>query len=152
MSALPEPDLKRAHQFFSTHCFNQTWNILDDAERSAKAREEMLLLSFASLWHWTQRADCTEQTRSVGYWLVSRVYATLGQGAGASEFAAKCLEVSSSLLPFYRGYAHESMARALRLLGKDDEAVAHLAEAGRCAEQVADPQERSLLETDLSGI
>lgn len=110
----------------------------------------MLHLAHASLWHWTQRDDCTTQHLSVGYWLLARAYAVTNQGHDATRYANRCLEVSQGLPPFYLGYAHEAAARAAILNGDTDHDAKHRAEAQQLAAQVSDAQERSLLETDLA--
>ena len=146
------PDLMKAHEFFAADCFNKTWAILDQPSRSAHDDEQMLLLSHASLWHWAQREDCTDQTLSVGYWLISRVFAVLQRGDDASRYAERCLAVSHSQPSFYLGYAHEALARAARLQGDSDKTCHHLSEARRLAALVTDSDERSMLEKDLDNI
>ncbi len=47
----PDFDLQAAHKFFSVTCFNQTWDLMDKAERTAEEDEEMLRLSLASHYH-----------------------------------------------------------------------------------------------------
>lgn len=145
-------DLTKAHQFFAADCFNKTWAILDQPSRSARDDEQMLLLSHASLWHWTQREDCTDQTLSVGYWLISRVFAVLQRGDDASRYAERCLAVSHSQPSFYLGYAHEALARAARLQWDSDKTCHHLSEARRLAALVTDSDERAMLEKDLDTI
>ena len=141
-------DLTKANQFFAADCFNKTWAMLDQPSRSAHDDEQMLLLSHASLWHWTQREDCTEQTLSVGYWLIS----VLQRGDDASRYAERCLVVSHSQPSFYLGYAHEALARAARLQGDSDKTCHHLSEARRLAALVTDSDERAMLEKDLDTI
>lgn len=138
-----------AHRFFAADCFNKTWAILDKPDRSTDDDEQMRLLSHASLWHWTQREDCTDQTLSIGYWLISRVYAVLRQAGPSAEFAEKCLRVSGALPPFYQGYAHEARARAAKVTGEAEKAAHHVSAARQFAAQVADPDERAMLEQDL---
>jgi len=86
MAQEPVFDLKVAHAYFSAHCFNSTWDLLDKKERSAAEDQDMILRSMASLWHWTQRPDATNTNRSVGYWQVSRVYAVLGRADEARRY------------------------------------------------------------------
>ncbi|WP_395741367.1 hypothetical protein [Prosthecobacter sp.] len=72
-------DSASLHRAFSADCFNRTWQLLEKPDRTAEDDEQMLLLAMASLWHWTQREDCTLRHRSIGYWQVSRVYAVRGK-------------------------------------------------------------------------
>ena len=59
MADQPAFDLAAGHRFFSAHCFNSAWEMIDKATRTVAEAEQMLLRAFASLYHWTQRADCT---------------------------------------------------------------------------------------------
>src|ERR1700687_1872237 len=64
-----------AHRFFSAHCFNRAWDLIRKSNRTTIECEQMLQLSQASLWHWTQRSDCTPKNLSIGNWQLSRIYA-----------------------------------------------------------------------------
>jgi hypothetical protein len=150
--AQPPLDATRAHALFSAECFHRAWSLIDKPQRTADEDEQMLLLGYASLWHWTQRADCTPRHRSIGYWQVSRIHALLGQADEARRAAEKCLQHSRDEPPFYRAYAHEALARAAMLAGDRHRMADHLGEARRLAEQVADAQHCSWLENDLNTI
>jgi hypothetical protein len=106
----------------------------------------------SSLWHWTQRADCTARNLSVGYWQVSRVLALAGEGTLALRFGRLCLEAGRDEEPFYRGYGHECIARAAALAGAEDEVRHHLFEAQRCLEAVREEDDRRQLANDLRTI
>jgi hypothetical protein len=152
MTGSPSLDQSQAHRFFSVECFNRAWDLLDKPNRSADDDEQMLLLSHASLWHWTQRADCTDRNLSIGYWQLSRVYATLGQANNARRHAEASLRLSQSEPPFYRGYAHEALARAAMIAGDRDQLASSLAESRKLLPEIADAEERATLEKDLSEI
>ena len=145
-------DRPQAHRFFAADCFNRTWEFLEKANRTAADDEQMVLLCHASLWHWTQRADCTDRNRAVGYWQLSRVYATLGQADNARRFAEISLRLSQSEPPFYRAYAHEALARAAMIAGDRDQLELHLAAARKLLVEIADSDECELLEKDLNAI
>jgi len=146
------PDLQPFHKQFSVGCFNSTWDLIDKTDRTSPDEITMLLRAMTSLWHWTQRADCTPRNLSVGYWQVSRVLTLIGQGDLAWKFAELCCDSSSPDEPFYLAYAHEALARAASLLGHTDAARHHLAEAHRLAETVPDPTDREPLLKDLASI
>jgi hypothetical protein len=149
MSNSSEFDEGRAHRYFSADCFNRAWTLIDKANRTPADNEQMLLLSLASLWHWTQRDDCSEQNLSIGYWQVARVYALLGDAANARKYAEACLAHSHRQPPFFLAYAHEAIARAAFLRGDLDRMAKHVAEGRRLALQVTEVEERSALEKDL---
>ena len=64
---MPDFDSAKAHQHFSAHCFNSAWELIDKPERTPEENEQMIQRTMASLWHWTQREDCTNQKLSIGY-------------------------------------------------------------------------------------
>ena len=145
-------DLPRAHQHFSADCFNRTWDFIEKPGRTAEDDEAMVLCALASLFHWTQRPDCTDQNRSIGHWQVSRVYALIGQGDNARRHGERCLACASGALPFYVGYAHEALARAAGVLGDTAAKQMHLQQAWECARAVSDESARGTLEQDLKSI
>ncbi len=153
---MPEPnfDLVAAHRWFSIACFNQAWDYINKKDRTPEEDEEMIRLSLASTWHWTQRPDCTNVNRSISLWQNARVYALAGQIENARRYGQMCLVVSQSedVPTFYRGYAYEALARAERLGGNPQVTKALVIEARRLAEQVTEEEDRNLLQADLDTI
>ena len=140
-----------AHRFFSAHCFNRAWDLIRKSNRTTIECEQMLQLSQASLWHWTQRSDCTPKNLSIGNWQLSRVYALLGQAENAKRSAKMCLHHSEDTSPFFTGYAHEALARSAAV-ADDVVGKAHLAEARRYLAQVRSDRDRALLQADLQSL
>tara|TARA_R110002096_G_scaffold173997_7_gene349618 strand:+ start:5917 stop:6369 length:453 start_codon:yes stop_codon:yes gene_type:complete len=143
-------DDQNAHQQFSTSCFNGVWELLEKKGRSEADDEMMREMAHASLFHWLKRDDCRPQNLSIGYWQLSRVYAALSKAEAARVYGERCLKVSEDLPPFFLGYAHEALARAAKIGGKDDAFAEHLATAKTQAEQVENEEERQLLVADLA--
>jgi tetratricopeptide (TPR) repeat protein len=154
MNEQPGFDLQAAHKYFSVECFNGAWKLLDKAERSAEDDEQMLRLSMASHWHWTQREDATPTNTSVAYWQTARIYAVLGQGQNARRYAQKCLTASQGddIAPFYLGYAYEALARAELVCGNREQMEKYLAEARRVAQTIPDAEAKQSLLEDLVSI
>jgi hypothetical protein len=154
MAEQTEFDQAAAHRYFSATCFNRAWDLMDKPTRTAEEDEEMVRLSLASHWHWTQRPDCTDASVSTGYWQTSRIYALLGQADNARRYGQLCLAASQrpGVPPFYLGYAYEALARAGMVAGDKAQMAAYLQEARRVAEVVPDPDARNLLAADLATI
>lgn len=143
-------DTTTAHRYFAAHCYNLTWELLKKTDRTPSDDVQLLARCYASLWHWSQRDDETDQNRSIGYWQLSRVWAVLGNGEHARHAAEQCLHFSENQPPFYQGFAHEAAARAAKV-GGDGEAFAHhLAQARQFAAQVEEADDRAVLESDLA--
>ncbi|MFQ5942550.1 MAG: hypothetical protein ACE5JF_03245 [Anaerolineales bacterium] len=149
-----EPDFDRAvaHKFFAADCFNKAWALIDKADRTADEDQQMIRLNQASMWHWTQREDCTDKNMSIGYWQASRIYALLGDAENARGYGQLSLEYSEQLAPFYKAYAHEALARAEGVAGNSKEVREHLQEARALAGEIDDAQDREVLEDDLKTI
>ena len=147
-------DLQAAHKYFSAECFNQAWDWIDKPRRNKTEEDKMLQLSLASLWHWTQREDCTATNLSVGYWQVSRVFSLLRQAENAKQYGELCLETANreGVEPFYRGYAYEALARAEMVAGNEDEMEKYLILAHQVAAKLVDSEEKKGLLRDLSKI
>lgn len=147
-------DLAAAHKYFSVECFNSTWNLIDKPIKTPGDEEQMLLRTFASFYHWTQREDCAAENRSVALWQVSRVYALLGQAENARRYGEQCLAESDSpgLPPYCLGYAYEALARAAMVGGNKTKMREYLALAHSIAEKMADEEDREILLSDLAAI
>jgi hypothetical protein len=148
----PSLDLNHAHRHFAAGCFNRTWTLIEKTDRTPADDEAMLLTASASLWHWTQRADRTDQNLSVGHWQLSRVYSLLGRGDDAMRHAEQSLLYANGSPPFYVGYAHEAIARAALKLGNVPLCQEHLQQARSLAATVCDQNDRTLLEGDLQSL
>ena len=148
----PDFDRDKAHRYFSAACFNEAWRFIRKTDRTPDDDEQMIRLTQASLWHWTQRRDCTRQNMSIGYWQASRVYAKLGRAEEARRYGQLCLAETSEEVPFYRGYAYEALARAESVAGNRAVALKHSAEAARLAQRVTDLEDRAALLEDLETI
>jgi len=114
----------------------------------------MLQLAMTSLWHWTQRKDCTSTNLTIGYWQVSRVYALLRQADNARHYGDLCLKAAKEegVLPYYAGAAYEALARAEMVAGNQDEMEKYLVQAHQVAASLTDAEEKKMLLTDLASI
>lgn len=150
MNGKPEIDLEQAHRHFAAYCFNTAWDFIRKTDRTPEEDEQMIRLAHASVWHWTQRPDCSDRTLSIGYWQLSRVYALVGDASTARRYGELCLLKSDE--PFYVGYAHEALARAASVAGDTAKAREHLDEARRQAESIRNAEHRQWLEKDLETV
>jgi tetratricopeptide (TPR) repeat protein len=152
MSDEKKMNLVDYHKYFSAECFNTTWDYINSHDRSKEDDEQMILRAYSSLWHWTQREDCTKNNLSVGYWQLSRVYSILGESSKAIEFAKKCLDTADPSKPFIVGYGYEALARAAMIGGFKDDAEKFKALGIVEAEKVNEKEAKKLLLDDLNQI
>ena len=147
-------DQAAAHKFFSANCFNQAWDLIDKEDRTPDEEEQMIRLTHASFYHWTQRPDYSSTTASIGYWQASRIYAILGQADNAARYGQLCLVVSQDegVGPFFLGYAYEALARAAAAAGNHQDTEAYLEKARQTAADVKKSEDRQMLLNDLESI
>jgi cation transport regulator ChaB len=148
----PTFDLQAAHKYFSAHCFNSAWDLIDKDDRTPEENQQMIALNQASLWHWTQRDDCTPKNMSVGYWQTSRIYSLLGREHPARKYGQLSLDNAKDTEPFFIAYAYEALARAAKLAGDTDTMNEHLATARKHTESITDADSKKMLEDDLATI
>lgn len=149
MADHPGFDTQNAHKYFSAMCFNMAWQLIEKPDRTADDDEHLIRLAQASLWHWTQRSDCSAKNLSIGYWQASRVYALLREAENARKYARLCLDKTPADDLFCLGYAYEALARAESIDDNAAKAREYLAEAWRHAAGVADAEDKQLLVNDL---
>ncbi|MCP4536626.1 MAG: hypothetical protein GY832_05725 [Chloroflexi bacterium] len=154
MANKPDFDVNAAHKHFSTNCFNKAWDLIDKADRTAEEDEQMIRLSLASHWHWTQRDDYAKTGESAAHWQTSRIYAMLGQANNAQRYGQLSLVASQGddVPPFYLGYAYEALARAESVAGNRDQQEKYLGKARAAAEKVEDADSKKMLLDDLDTI
>ncbi len=152
MTKQPEIDIAAAHKYFSAHCFNAAWGLIEKKNRTPHDDEEMIRLCQASIWHWTQREDCTDKNLSIGYWQASRVYALLGRADDARRYGQATLNSGKEAEPFFVAYAYEALARAESVAGDTAKRDEYLAQAHTLTEQVTDAESKKMLEADLATI
>jgi len=152
MTASTTFDAAAAHVRFSKECFNRAWDLIVKIDRSPVDDEEMIRLNQASLWHWTQRLDCTDRNLAIGYWQAARIRAILGHADEAMRYAKLCLQCSLELGPFLLGSAEEALARAAQVAGDRVAVAKHLARAHALAKLIDDEADRTLLEDDLASL
>jgi hypothetical protein len=108
--------------------FNQCWDLIEKADRSAEEDLAMLHLAQTSRWHWGNVGTAKEW--AIGEWQCARVYSILGQGDAALRHASMCMELTSNLPTphFMHASAAEGLALAHYVAG-------NLAEANRYKSQ-----------------
>jgi hypothetical protein len=147
-------DTAVVHKHFSAQCFNAAWDLMDKTDRTAAEDEQMVRLTMASHWHWTQREDYGMKEQSIAHWQTSRIYAILGQADNARRYGQLCLAASQGedLPPFCLGYAYEALARAESVAGNGEKRAEYLARAHEIANGMSDADTRKQFLEDLATI
>ncbi len=143
-------ELQTWHRTFAPRAFNQTWALLDLDEPTREEEEEMLASSFAQRYHWYQAG--TPRQRAIADWQVSRVAAVLGYADLALRFGERSLAtcLDNDLDAFVTGFAHEAIARAAADVDDIETFTEHLEAARVKLADIEDPEDRDVLEADLT--
>jgi hypothetical protein len=132
--------------------FNGVWRLLETEGRSRAQDDRMLHMAHASRFHWEQVGGPENLAR--GEWQCSRVYAALGRPEPCLHHAQRTLDLcrDHGIGDWDLAFAHEALARGHVVAGDHAAAQAALAEARAAAEDIADPEDRALLDRDLAGV
>ena len=109
-------DNQDLHRKFAVDCFNNTWTLIEKADRSPEDDARMIHMAHASRFHWSEIGTPLNFAR--GDWQISRVYAILGQGQNALAYAKNCLHlcIDNDFGDFDLAFAYEAAARAFAVL------------------------------------
>lgn len=153
MSAEPPFSLDEAHLYFAKTINLRVWELLGKEARSPAENEELLYAAHASLYHWLQVGTGVNHQR--GEWLISHVYAVLGDAPAALRHACRCWELTeahkAALTDFDLAYGYEALARAHALAGNCAEAQHYHALASEAGAAIADEEDRTIFLGDFAG-
>jgi uncharacterized protein YndB with AHSA1/START domain len=137
------------HRSQGVQCNNSIWELVD-AEPSPERDEELLRRAYASAYHWQRAARRGPANEIRARYMLSKVHLMVGQPERSLHYAdtgmALCAE--HGIVDFDLAYAHEARARALKALGRVDEAEAAWARA--VATPVADLEDKAVVDADLA--
>lgn len=131
-------------------CFNRTWDLIEQENRTPEEDEEMLNTAFAARYHWSRSGTPTNFAR--GEWQIARVYGLLGNPAEALRHSRRCLSITEAarLRDFDLAFALEGMARSLALSGEHEEAHRFAKRAAEAGSAIADDEDRQIFMNDLA--
>ena len=131
----------------------KTWDLLDKQDRTQEENELLVDYAHASLAHWRVAGTGVHLQR--GVWMLARVNTVLGNSQLASQYAARCLELTEQhkelLSDFDFAFAYECMARAQALAGNQAEAQKYIAMADEAGKVIQDEEDRQIFFDDFNG-
>ena len=144
-----DPAARRA---LAVNLFNDVWRLLETEDRTPEDDDEMLHMAHASRYHWGPIGTPVNWVR--GEWRCSRVYVTLGRSEPALHHARRALEICEQhgIGDFDLAFCYEALARASALAGDTDQVAQWTAKAVATTAQIADPEDREIVEADLATI
>jgi tetratricopeptide (TPR) repeat protein len=134
--------------------FNHAWTLMRLPQRTPEQDDELIHAAHASRHHWGEVGTAANLAR--GEWQVARVYSILGRAEPALHHARRCLayceQNPEAVEDWDLAFAYEALARAHLVAGDADEAARCEARARELGEKIADPEDRELLEKDLTAL
>lgn len=142
-------EIARWHRTMGPLLFNRAWELLDLMERTVEEDDELLAATFGQRYHWYQVG--TELNKAIADWQVARVASVLGDAELADRFGRRSLELCEThdLAPFYRGYAHEAIARAADVMDDLRTRDQHILAARELLHLIDDETARTMLDADV---
>ena len=140
------------HHYMGIEMNNQTWGLLDKKDRSEQDNIRIINFAKASLYHWRKSDKYNVENEQRGQWLISRVYAILGQSDEALSYAKEVLKITedNNLKDFDLAYAYESMARAHSISENIDESEEWYKKAKTAGDLIANEKDKKYFILDLN--
>jgi hypothetical protein len=140
------------HKKLGADLFNRTWELMEKSDRTRDDDALMIHMAHASAYHWLQVGTPENVARS--HWQCSRMYTVLGRPEPAMYHARLTLDICqrNNLGDFDLAFAYEALARACAVASDMDESAHWLAKARAASADIADPEDRDLLRSDLATI
>ena len=147
-----EPDLKALHRKFAVDCFNGTWGLLDQIDRTPEDDAAMIHMAHASRFHWGQIGTPLEWSR--GDWQLARVYTVLGMAEMALHYAKSALDLCEThgYGDFDLAFAYEALARAYAVMDNLARRDVYLRLATEAGHAIAEEDDRNYFFNELNSI
>jgi hypothetical protein len=136
----------------ATQLFNRCWDLLDKTSRDDGDDAELLTAAFSSRYHWLSAG--TQEQWIVSDWMVARAAAALRDAPLSLLFAKRAHSAAqeSEIPDWLIASTAEGVARAYAAAGDGEEFNNWSALAGRLIEVIVDPENRSLIASQLAEI
>ena len=128
---------------------NAAFELLE-RDRTPEQDENLLRTAYAAAYHWPRAAGATPENEARASYLVAKALLATGQAEAGLRAADRSLRTctGNGLTDFDLAYAYEVRARALRALGRADEAEREWRRA--VAVPIADPEDAEIVRADLA--
>lgn len=132
--------------------FNHVWTLLEVPARTTAQDDEMLHAAHASRYHWGEVGEPVNLAR--GEWQCSRVYSVLRRSEPALWHARRSLALCEehAIGDWDIAFAHEAVARAMKVAGDRAGSQEAAARARALAAEIKEDEDRDLVLSDLETI
>ena len=145
------------HRRLGKELYNHTWALIEMTDRTPELVDELLASAHASAYHWSKSGG-TLANAARSQWQIARVYSTLRRGEPALWHAQRCVELAEAAGragvadDWDMAAALETLARAQLVAGDEATAAATRDRARAALADIADPEDRQLIEQDLDSL
>jgi hypothetical protein len=139
------------HREWGRRANQRVWTLIGDGKPIDEgAAREAVDAAHASQWHWMYAGGALERQR--GEWLLSHVYAVIGDAPAALRHAQRCWDITDAegYEDFDRAYAFEGLARAYAVSGDSAAAREWHERAVEAGALIADDEDRAIFVSDLA--
>lgn len=135
----------------ATQLFNRCWELLEST-RDVDDDVELMTAAFTSRYHWLGAGQ--REQWICGDWMVARAAAAIGDGPLSLNFARRAHSAAqeSATPDWLVASTAEGMARAYAAIGDVEQLHQWLALASRLIAVIADPEDQSLIASQLADI
>jgi hypothetical protein len=136
----------------ASQLFNRCWELLEMDERSEDDDVELLTSAFTSRFHWLLAGGAEQLI--ISDWMVARAAGATGSSDTALRFALRAYESARAegSPDWLVASGAEGVARAYAIAHNVEEFANWSALAGRLIEVIVDPENKSLIESQLADI
>lgn len=140
------------HRKQAVALFNQTWDLMELASRTAVQDDLMIHACHASRYHWSVVGSAIHFQR--GEWQLARVYAVLRRPEAAVFHARRCLQLTEDhgFGDFDLAFAYEALARAGFVSGAGDDTDKYYKLAEEAGAAIAKEEDRDWFFENLKTI
>lgn len=148
----PQQGLPADERALAAALFNETWALLDKADRTDDETDRMVHLAHASRLHWDRIGS--DENRAGGEWQCSRVYAVLGRPEPALHHALRSVAYADrdGVAAWMRASAQEALARAHMVAGDVGAAEEARVRGWALLDEEGDQGDREIVAADLQSL
>lgn len=144
----PPFDVQKAHRWFAVELNNESWGLVEAAERSPADVERMIHAAHGACYHWLHVGDLLNHLRA--QCLLATAYAKANLVEPAVRHAEKCLQLSEEAgekqTAFDRATAYGCAANAYKLAGQLEKSRSAYQRACVAAEKFEDAGDRPVFD------
>lgn len=142
------------HKQLGIQYFNETWDLIDKADRTHEEALLMIDKAHASSLHWRLCDAYTPLNGARSQWQLSHVYALLHRGESALYHAKESLALceANQVGGLDLAFAYEAMARAYSVCGDPAKTAQYKGMAEAACEGIATDEDREYARSQIATI